>query len=108
MRKAKNSTEVLKAAKWLLENVGWIKGRSIKWNADNTRALGFCAHGAIVSVEAETTPVGYNVLTMKALDRLCQAVKMDVVNFNDHPHRSKKQVLAAFDKAIASTKKRKS
>lgn len=98
MSKASNPTEVLVAAKWLLENFGWNKGAYAKYGADK-KVVSFCAIGAIAVIETDDPS-----LFSKAIDHLVSVVGGAIVPFNDNPKRTKKQVLKAFDKAIEKSK----
>lgn len=92
--KAKTVTEVLKAAKWMLENVGWCQGRYTKYDS-NGKTTAFCAAGAIEAVNADWG------LVSKALDRLGTVVGESYIpTWNDEKGRTPAQVLKAFDKAI--------
>jgi hypothetical protein len=99
---AKNSTEVLKAALWILENVGWIKGRACERN-ELGKVIGLCASGAIKAVNA----VDYN-LNVDAHTRVERVVrgtyKWDcgngIIGFNDNKSTTKEDVINAFKRAI--------
>lgn len=92
--KAKTVTEVLKAAKWMLENVGWCKNQYTKYDT-NGKPMAFCAAGAISHVVTDCE------LRVKAHDRLSAAIKEPYIpNWNDDLDRTLPQVLKAFDKAI--------
>jgi hypothetical protein len=97
--------EVLVAARWILDNVGWCKGWYAKdaegvrvWDYCTRSAACYCLMGAVAVVE--TTPE----LRNSALDLL--AVLVDPVNFasvsiwNDTLDRTKEEVLQIFDQAI--------
>lgn len=93
-RKAKNSTEVLKAAKWILENVGWCQGQYAK-SDDDGKYLAFCASGAIDATVADW------LIKSEAKDRLMVAISsVFIPEWNDGKRRTRAQVLKAFDKAI--------
>lgn len=92
--KAKTVTEVLKAAKWMLENVGWCQGTYVK-NNNAGKITAFCAAGAIETVNADVS------LIDKALNRFGKVVGEGYIpNWNDASGRTLPQVLKAFDKAI--------
>lgn len=92
--KAKTVTEVLKAAKWMLENVGWCQGQYSKYNKQG-KLTAFCAAGAISHVVTDYE------LRLKAQDQLSAAIKEAYIpHWNDDPKRTLPQVLKAFDKAI--------
>lgn len=101
MSKAKTTKEVLKAAKWMLENVGWNKGEFAKYSPNGT-PISFCAAGAINRVE-----VNNDVLRGRARDKVSKTVGQNLVHFNDHPDTTKEQVLLVFDQAITPKKKGK-
>lgn len=112
--KAKTVKEVLVAAQWMLKNVGWCQGdfaksgNTIVWmgafttlknamdevSCDHIDA--FCSIGAINAVEANRE------LKKQAIELLGNATgDSSITQWNDNEKRTKKQVLAAFNKAIA-------
>ena len=92
--KAKNVNEVLKAAKWMLENVGWCQGNYTKYDGAG-KPIGFCAAGAIEQVNAD-----YKLID-KALTQFGTVVGESYIpSWNDKKERTLPQVLKAFDKAI--------
>lgn len=97
---AKNATEVLIAAKWILENVGWIKGQAVKYS--NGKYQGFCANSALSMVKASSGGA-----LSRAHDLLQNEVgyPWGIVHFNDKTSTTKKMVLDAFDKAIEKSRK---
>lgn len=105
MSKAKNSTEVLQAAKWMLENIGWIQGQNIayKYSGQEYRKIvGFCSVSAINYTEVLNT-----ASRQLAYNYLHKIVGEPVAAFNDRPKRTKKEVIEAFDKAIKLSQKKK-
>lgn len=92
--KAKNSTEVLKAGKWILENVGWVQGTSFKKNNEG-KYVGFCSSGVLNMVE-----ISHFKHYTDAYTRLSRAMGGSVVVFNDDKSTTKEKVLKAFDRAI--------
>jgi hypothetical protein len=119
MSKAKTVKEVLVAAKWILENIGWHQGSFYKDKKDNRMiypiditspdvlsTLGsFCAVGAINVVEkADYNPdTETSALQQKTFDTLVEFLPFSVRNipyWNDAIGRTKQEVLAVFDKAI--------
>lgn len=95
--KAKNTKEILTAAKWILENVGWIQGNFYKMDPTGNKYVGFCAVGALQQVEHD---IDYGC--DKAMNCLVEVIGVSLVYFNDAQGRTKEQVLAAFDTAIAA------
>lgn len=110
---ASNIKEVLIAAKWILENYGWCQNSFITSNKDgvprnysrlkyvaadgaDTNTACFCADGAIRSVECSLT------LQEQAREHLEKYIKANVWGWNDGADRTKEEVLAAFDGAIAT------
>lgn len=106
MSKAKSATEVLKAAKWILENIGWIQGADKQINSLGV-PTGFCSVGAIRAVET-TTAFEYDSpyldrdssIRGQAFRRLCKVMNGRAILFNDVRGRTKQQILKAFDQAI--------
>lgn len=100
MARAKNTTEVLTAAKWLLENVGWSQGDYVKYNPSN-KPISFCSIGAIQTVEVDSS----NLIT--SAENFLRSFMPDrsIVSFNDNPVRTKEEVIKYFDKAIKKSKK---
>jgi hypothetical protein len=97
MRRAKNSTEVLKAALWMLENVGWVKGHYEQYDPSRTKTIAFCAEGAVLAVEVGDK---YGI-RHRALDRLQKVCKFNnVIVFNDDKNTTKKMIVNAFKRAI--------
>lgn len=98
-RPAKNSTEVLKAAKWILENVGWAQAVYEKHEGDvfSGKVIAYCAEGALDAVETV-----HFTTRLRAYKRLEKAIGggKSIVGFNDHKKTTKKKVLNAFDRAI--------
>lgn len=108
--KAKTATEVLQAARWILENVGWCQGSyykdkngsvvglSARYNPENVACA--CALGSIYLVEADDPHSIDNAITA-----LAEASKLDsIADFNDDPVRTKEEVLNLFDRAIEGVK----
>jgi hypothetical protein len=93
-RDARNSTEVLQAAKWILENVGWVK-KSYQKSDDSGKIIAFCAEGALWAVETGT----YGIRN-RAMNRLEKVLKERIVVFNDNKKTTKQMVINAFNRAI--------
>jgi hypothetical protein len=101
MRKAKNGTEVLKAARWMLDNIGWVQNH-YRQDDSTGKAIGFCAVGALETVKTKK----YGA-TNSAFKRLRAVVDHGlIVEFNDAPGRTKQEVLNAFDQAIKGPNKK--
>jgi hypothetical protein len=98
---AKTVKEVLIAAKWMLENVGWCQKTFRKYSTSGeSPSCAFCSFGAIINVN-----YGSPGLIDKALAVLSKSIDTasgSITIWNDDPKRTKSQVLAVFDKAIAS------
>src|SRR5215472_16812630 len=102
---AKSTKEVLVAAKWMLENVGWTQRKFARNKMGNSCALDdyeqvacYCAAGAIFAVKSES-----EIFINQA--RIALRGAMDagsLVTWNDEPGRTREQVLEAFQKAIDS------
>lgn len=108
--KAKTAKEVLIAARWIIENVGWCQNAYYKdangetgWNFINppVSVSCACASGAIYFVEADSE---LHVAALNILFKNIPPIGTTISGWNDQPGRTKKQVLAAFNKAIKATK----
>ena len=97
--KAKNATEVLIAAKWIIENVGWCQGMLVKQDYRLT-PVAFCPMGAINYVE--TIDFKHNLEARSILDRAAGLV--GIAYFNDQPYTTKEMILNLFDQAIKELK----
>ena len=99
--KAKTVKEVLVAARWIQDHLGWSQGHAHRnaagnpaWINNDIRSV--CLWGAISLVESEDDNLKY-----QARWAISQAVdSSNAVAWNDTPGRTKQQVLEAFDKAI--------
>lgn len=113
MSKPRSAKGVLKAARRLITESGWIQGNL--WQTDATgEKTAFCALGALQEVD---TP--YELEAKKYLIRAIRATKggifqryvdlpsNEIWRFNDHFTTEKEDVIAVFDAAIeiASSKK---
>jgi hypothetical protein len=104
---AKNSTEVLKAALWMLENIGWTKDKAAE--VSHGKYKSFCAFGAINMVYVKNNK---DVLRDEACKQLKEAmgaedyadVMNDIILFNDSPTTTKEMVISAFKRAIKRNK----
>jgi tetrahydrodipicolinate N-succinyltransferase len=103
---AKTVVQVLKAARWMLENVGWNQHQNavVQYVGDDEGCQevykSFCAFGAISHVEKP----GHR-LTDAAIARLQSHIGGNsIVLWNDAKNRTKDQVLDLFDKAIKGKK----
>lgn len=107
--KAKTVKEVIIAAKWILENVGWHKGnmfRDVKGKAiisstavlNPERVGSVCAAGAVRLVDK------FPSLEENTLRALSAQMGRPVWLWNDTIASSKKEVLDLFDQAIAAQK----
>src|ERR1700677_213193 len=103
--RSKTVKEVLVAARWMIENIGWCQGANLRNSQGKYIALddageyknvaSLCTIGAIVMVEApeQTKNTAYI--------RLSRIIDHTVISqWNDEPTRTKQEVLSAFDKAI--------
>jgi hypothetical protein len=90
-RPARTVREVLIAAKWILEHVGWCQGYFSV--SSNGKCVGFCSTGAIHTVHAKPSLIAKTMLVMQG-----------ITTFNDEPSTTLPMVLARFDEAIARAK----
>jgi hypothetical protein len=115
MRNAKSVREVLIAARWILDKIGWTQGCDARdsdgrlVSPTNSRAVCFCATGAVIAVEAEE--VGLRLNAIRSLEReltppshQVPGMRVTLAFWNDQRRRTKKQVLALFDRVIRKTK----
>lgn len=98
--KAMSTKQILKKARALIKKHGWVQEEY------GNGSDGFCAAGAIMAAidsphgfSTAATEEAYFVLE-KAIGRPAKGCGLLV--WNDRVRRTKEQVLAAFDKAIAS------
>lgn len=104
--KIKTGTDVLRAAKQLLIDVGWVKNQSYKTDGHGKKTA-YCASGA-VGFTGGSNDFKARLRAHARLNKVAgKKFHFSIVSLNDHPHTSKKQVLAAFDRAINSTKRKK-
>lgn len=98
----KEARQILKEAKRLLIEVGWVKRQYRKWNRKG-EITGYCSIGAISSAANDTIHQrGYAV----ARQALNDAIGGSIINFNDAGKTKKEDVLNAFDEALKLTRKR--
>lgn len=101
-----SAKQVLIDAKALIQKHGWIQG------SYGNSYIGYCASGAICSVAqaagwaaaAEAAPVARAAASAvaRAAGPAAARAELDIVEYNDAQGRTKEEVLAVFDKAIAS------
>lgn len=95
---ARTSTQVLKAARWLIDNIGWCQNQ-YQTTDDKGKPIAFCAWGAVGAVEID----GDWRLIDRAMQRLHKAAPHgNVVSFNDRKSTTKEKVLKVFDRALKS------
>lgn len=94
MSQVKTIKEVLTAARWMIDNIGWCQNKSSTQD-QNGKYTGFCSVGAIWQVEADFTVKQYTFRFME------QHIPGGLIAFwNDQPGRTKTQVLNQFDRMI--------
>jgi hypothetical protein len=99
-RPARTVREVLIAAKWILENVGWCKGDYARSRDGRTvsgsspEAAFFCGIGATYAVHCEDATLG----------QMARASLGNMAQLNDRKRTCLRDVLARFDEAIARAK----
>lgn len=102
MSQATTAKEVLVAARWLLVNHGWQQG---SMHSQNNGKHFFCSVGAIMNVEADKDLlIKAKRLLSENLPKSSMATDSGIVIWNDQISRTKKQVLALFDKTIKGAK----
>lgn len=92
-----NTKEVLLAAKALLQNVGWCQNAYTTYDKQYNPTA-YCLSGAVCCVDG-----AYFTIQDEAISCLRSMLenKPLIVNWNDQPGRTKEEVLALLDKAIA-------
>jgi len=96
-------------AKELLVTKGWhqdgnaIDSRGLACDPKSPHAVSFCGRGALLAVYDANDYEVYDEVYDTAVTALCKAADTTrFIFFNDYPGRTKEEVLAVFDKAIAS------
>jgi hypothetical protein len=94
------TTLTLIKAKEVLERDGWIKG-------SYSSNRGYCAVGAVINVDGVTVFDTDILPPLNALLRQINTESKDpvftVTDWNDRDDRTKEEVLAVFDRAIAAS-----
>lgn len=109
--KAKTVKEVLTAARWILENVGWCQQSYYKTKAGDERFnieevsvsedIGCaCAIGSIYLVEVSDPDLRHKAVAV--LEKITNY--KNLANWNDAPERTKKDVVKLFSKGINKVK----
>lgn len=115
MKKAKTAKEVLVAAKWIIENVGWCQNAFAKdkngqtipprvHNAENIACV--CSLGALELVQANLSiKMAAEKILLDTINQKPRSFWRSVIEWNDTS--SKEEVVKTFDEAIkmASGKK---
>ncbi len=95
------AVKLLTEARGLIENNGWCQGAL--WNNSGE----YCIYGALFHVHCGSPHGNVTSILAEARTSLCLASKAQpatpsgLVKWNNTPGRTKEEVLAAFDKAIA-------
>jgi hypothetical protein len=110
MSQVKTVKEVLVAARWIIDNIGWCQGafarttdgRGIFVNFRETKAAAYCSVGAICVVEKSD-----RALENQAYSLLKEVIgfsndfwQMGIPGWNDNSYTTKQRVLEVFDQAI--------
>jgi hypothetical protein len=106
----KTTLSVLIAARKLIAPKGawttcaWAKDKTGKAvDPESEKAVCYCMSGALIKVAARGSPVGREArMAIRAANG-----GRGPIEINDAPRRTHKQVLAAFDRAIAKLRKRR-
>jgi hypothetical protein len=105
--KANSVKEVLIAAKYLLENIGWCQGDFS--NYQDGKPVSFCMLGAINHVEVSDFELIWEAKSLLSQTILKNISEPGIISdWNDKPARKKKDVIKLFDKAIRKLDKEKS
>lgn len=98
--------KILIEARRAIAEIGWTQelyardGRGYECHPRNVDAVCFCSIGALVRA-SDGSEAGY----LEAETVLSQAMGGFIIPFNDEPGRTKGEILAAFDRAIASAER---
>ena len=91
--KAKTPKQVIKAAEWMLTNIGWCQGALSKSDEDGNYS-GFCLLGALIYAEAsEKTLAQAKSLVLDAIKKQYPICDGSFIVFNDDIYRTKDEVL---------------
>lgn len=102
MSEAKSVKQVLVAAKWMIQNIGWCKGDFFKFK--DGKEVAYCLSGATGRVQTDPS------LRQAANLLISQFIKEDpaftghIPSWNDAPYRTKEQVISLLNKAIKKAK----
>jgi hypothetical protein len=102
MSQARTIKQVLTAAKWMIENVGWIKGSYAEYDDGSKLPTGFCSLGALNAVEANNRVKEQAQIHLYHTLHHALGVNDGVAYWQDNAVRTKEEVLAFFEKAIAT------
>jgi hypothetical protein len=110
-KKAATIKEVLIAARWILDNIGWCQGSYTKTKSGEYGVLppihsdnigdvsAACLEGAVWLVETKNHLLPgetFDFIQFKIENKYSQSI----TSWNDEPKRTKKQVLSFLDKII--------
>ena len=112
-RMASSAVSTLTVARLLIE-IGWCQdasartARGVKVRARSRKAVAFSALAAVLHVGGDYELEAYDFLQAAAFDPGCYPTRhyAALVSWNDEPGRTKEEVLALFDKAIAAAKQK--
>jgi len=105
--KAKTDKEVLKAAEWMITNIGWCQYRPAMYNGDHV-PMAFCLTGAIQFVEASgTIKAAARELLRTALAIHEPEMHGSIIGFNDSPGRHRDEVVKLLKRAHRAPKAKK-
>lgn len=101
-------SDVYRRAKELIETKGWIQGAlamdgTSRCDVDSVKATCFCAVGALMRSSMEHGNIQFGVSIDEPMTEVCAET---LTTYNDHPLRTKEEVLAKFDEAIVLLEER--
>lgn len=107
-RVARTTLQVLVAMRWLIDKIGWTQHNSIQLD-EFGKPIAFCIFGANCNVQTDTPATSHLAwISLKEFAAKHGGIQdRSIINWNDTKGRTKKQVVALLDKAIAQEKKRK-
>lgn len=93
---AKNVKQVLQAARWMIDNVGWCQYRFTAYDTQG-KIAGFCLSGAFDRVQADSSTIELaRRFVRKSLPKGFETLP----GFNDNKKTTKKKVLNLLDRLI--------
>lgn len=101
MNKANSAKEVLIAARWIIDNVGWCKNTFQKYGKNSNVPVAFCLDGALNNVDAsDSLRISAKNLVRNNLPRPFKRNYSGVWVFNDDKKTTKRKVVNFLTEVI--------